>query len=105
VHVDTLSVTDLMTGQVRQLLTAAQGLIPASLATTRDGAWAYAWALNCAGFARSSCGGDLFRLSLQDGSRALLLRTLQPGAIAVTDDGRKLAVSTPDGVVVRELAP
>ena len=74
------------------------------------------WSQMCAGFFRSECMDELRRASLPSGTvttvakvhpqeRRVQWKEWAPQPFAVSPDGRHLAISTTDGIYVKELVP
>jgi hypothetical protein len=61
------------------------------------------WTTNCLGLYNTLCTSSLFRVNLTTAAAEIVATASKTLPLAVSSDGRHLALSTSDGIYVRDL--
>lgn len=65
----------------------------------------FTWSTRCAGFGGVSCTARLHRFNLADGSSSVVVSAREPAPVAVSHDGKRLALAGDGVIYLRDLAP
>lgn len=95
-----LSLSDPETGAERPVLDGSVGLVRQAT-SVRD--YLFVWATNCLGLYETLCSSSLFRVHLTTAIAETVATASKTLPLAVSSDGRHLALSTSDGIYVRDL--